>query len=200
MFPGADRGSKVHRTSIRRSVAGHLMLGQGTTRCVARSRSRRPAEPGRRLDGRPQIASEAVGEGRAERVRDDDTFDHVCDDRTAGPPVQPDRDDRTIGSPPDRSVDADEPRRKPRRTPEARADESTSARLAGDGAGGFGEFDGGRGLHTPTIMTKGCCRVVRRRARPCSTGTAGVRHPSSTAGVHRGSLRGRTGARRREPP
>ena len=76
--------------------------------------------------------------------------------------MQPDRHDSAVGSTADRTIDTDEPRR----TPVARPDEPAAPRFSGEGAGGCGELDGGCGLHTPTIMTKGYPRVRRGSGRP----------------------------------
>ncbi len=83
-------------------------------------------------------------------------------DRAAGAVLQPDRHDSAVGATTDRPVDTDEPGR----APEARPDEPAAARLAGEGAGGCGELDGGGGLHTPTIMTKGYPTVPRGSRSP----------------------------------
>ena len=76
--------------------------------------------------------------------------------------MQPDRHDSAVGPTADRTIDTDEPRR----TPVARPDEPAAPRFSGEGAGGCGELDGGCGLHTPTIMTKGYPTVRRGSQNP----------------------------------
>jgi hypothetical protein len=88
-------------------------------------------------------------------VGDHDSLDHVGEDRGPWSTAQPDRDHHAVVVTADASVDPDQPRR----TPEARTDQPSLARLPRERAGGGCELDGagrhGGGGHV-FIMNGGC--------------------------------------------
>lgn len=133
------------------TVGTHLADHGSGQRRVTPQGSGGGASGGGRFHRGPQFGAQSIGARWLEVIRDNDALDHVGDHRPAWPIVQPDRHHRAVRTAANRSVDADQAGR----TPEARADKASPTRLAGEGAGGGSELDGGDGLHTQTIMTKG---------------------------------------------
>jgi hypothetical protein len=115
---------------------------------------------GGRVDGGPEFGAQPVGVRGVQRVGNDDAFDHVGNHGAPRAVPESDRHDGAAASPADRSVNSDEPGR----TPESRSHQTASTRLTREQAGNGGEFEGGGGLHTPSIMTKGYRRVAPYRS------------------------------------
>ena len=112
----------------------------------------------RRLDAdrQPERGSHSIGMGGNEIIRDDHALDHVGDDGHPRSPPQPHGHHWSPGTPADRAIDPDEPRR----ATEAGPDELTAARLTGERTGRSCEVDG-RGRVHDTIVTKGCRSIHR---------------------------------------
>jgi len=130
---GADSGTEA---SPRFPAAGDEALEARDVGIV------RLEDPAGRL---PQLRTQAIGMGSAQRVGDDDAFDHVGEHRRAGTPVDAHGDDRAgVGAAPDRPIEPDEPRR----TSIARGDQPPAARLPGECSRRGGKVDRRGRFHT----------------------------------------------------